>query len=170
MIGDSISEQLIGLQTLRMSRDSLCSNLQCRGLLISSAYISCIGKHACELGLISGTPSGYQLKVESPVLLKFHPHLEVKGIPSDVLSDPGLYPVYSPHHVIYGLSALIGGAILAAVIGIVCVRQRCAVRPFKTPVKPPTSDRSLRRSESDPGSGTPHAKWSANDDNVTFSF
>ena len=29
VIGDSISEQLIGLQTLRMSRDSLCSNLQC---------------------------------------------------------------------------------------------------------------------------------------------
>ena len=111
-----------------------------------------------------------QLKVEIPVLLKFHPHLEVKGIPSDVLSDPGFYPVYNPHHVIYGLSALIGGAILAAVIGIVCVRRRCAVRPFKTTVKPPTSDRSLRRSESDPGSGTPNAKWSANDDNVTFSF
>ena len=60
----------------------------CRGLLISSAYISHVGKHACELGLISGTPNGYQLKVEIPVLLKFHPHLEVKGIPSDVLSDP----------------------------------------------------------------------------------
>ena len=39
----------------------------CRGLLISSAYISCIGKHARELGLISGTPNGYQLKVEIPV-------------------------------------------------------------------------------------------------------
>ena len=61
----------------------------CRGLLISSAYISYVGKHACELGLISGTPNGYQLKVEIPALLKFHPHLEVKGIPSDVLSDPG---------------------------------------------------------------------------------
>ena len=37
------------------------------GLLISSAYISYVGKHACELGLISGTPNGYQLKVEIPV-------------------------------------------------------------------------------------------------------
>ena len=97
----------------------------CRGLLISSAYISCIGKHACELGLISGTPNGYQLKVEIPVWLKFHPHLEVKGIPSDVLSDPGFYPVYNPHHVIYGLSALVCGVILV-VIGVICVRKRCA--------------------------------------------
>ena len=171
VIGDSISEQLIGLQTLRMSRDNLCSKpTMCRGLLISSAYISYVGKHACELGLISGTPNGYQLKVEIPALLKFHPHLEVKGIPSDVLSDPGLYPVYNPHHVIYGLSALIGGAILTAVSGVLCVRQRCAVRPFKTTVKPPTSDSSLRRSDNDPGARTPKAKWSANDDNVTFSF
>ena len=70
---------LIGLQTLRMSRDNLCSKpTMCRGLLISSAYISYVEKHACELGLISGTPSGYQLKVEIPALLKFHPHLRVK--------------------------------------------------------------------------------------------
>ena len=142
----------------------------CRGLLISSAYTSYVGKHACEIGLISGTPSGYQLEVEIPALLKFHPHLEVKGIPSDVLSDPGLYPGYNPHHVIYGLSALIGGAILTAVSGVLCVRQRCAVRPFKTTVKPPTSDSSLRRSDNDPEARTPKAKWSASDDSVTFSF
>ena len=89
----------------------------CRGLLISSAYISYVGKHACELGLISGTPNGYQLKVEIPALLK--------GIPSDVLNDPGFYPVYNPHHVIYGLSALVCGVILV-VIGVICVRKRCA--------------------------------------------
>ena len=29
VIGNSISEQLLGLQSLRMSRDNLCSNLQC---------------------------------------------------------------------------------------------------------------------------------------------
>ena len=61
-----ITMELLGLKSLRMSRDNLCSNLQCV-LLISSAYISRIGKHACELGLISGTPNGYQLKVEIPV-------------------------------------------------------------------------------------------------------
>ena len=97
----------------------------CRGLFNSSAYISYVGKHACELGLISGTPNGYQLKVEIPALLKFHSHLEVKGIPFDVLSDPGFYPVYNPHHVIYGLSALVCDVILV-VIGVICVRKRCA--------------------------------------------
>ena len=138
----------------------------CRGLLISSAYISYVGKHACELGLISGTLNGYQLKLEIPALLKFHPHLEVKGIPSDVLSDPGFYPVYNPHHVIYGLSALVCGVILVVIVS----GKNALTKPFKTTVKPPTSDRSPRSSDNDPGSGTPNAKWSANDDNVTFSF
>ena len=141
----------------------------CRGLSTQVCIISQVEKHACELGLISGTPNGYQLKVEIPALLKFHPHLEVKGIPSDVLSDPGFYPVYNPHHVIYGLSALICGMILV-VIGVICVRKRCAAKPSKTTVKPPTSDRSLRRSENDPEARTPNAKWSANNDSVTFSF
>ena len=120
-----ITMELLGLQSLRMSRDNLCSSLQCVEDFSTRVCISHVGKHACELGLISGTPNGYQLKVEIPALLKFHPHLEVKGIPSDVLSDPGFYPVYNPHHVIYGLSALIAGVILV-VIGVICVRKRCA--------------------------------------------
>ena len=98
---------MIGNKSLRsvitdVKRQFVFQPTMCRGLSTQVCIISHVEKHACELGLISGTPNGYQLKVEIPALLKFHPHLEVKGIPFDVLSDPGFYHVYNPHHVIYG--------------------------------------------------------------------
>ena len=81
------------------------------------------------------------LKVEVPALLTFHPQLEVQGIPHDVLSDPGYYHVYNPHHVIYGLSALTCGVVLAIVVSIICIWKRCAGKPSKTTARPSPSDR-----------------------------
>ena len=71
------------------------------------------------------------IKVEVPKLLTFHPQLEVQGIPHDILSDPGIYPVYNPHHVTYGLSALLCGVILVMIISVICVWMKCARKPSK---------------------------------------
>ena len=110
------------------------------------------------------------ITVEVPKLLTFHPQLEVQGIPHDILSDLGIYPVYNPHHVTYGLSALMCGVILVRIISVICVWKKCTRRPSKNTARLSSSDRSPRRSKSDSKVRTHSAKWSANNDKVTFSF
>ena len=70
----------------------------------------------------------------------------------------------------YGLSALLCGVVLVMVIGIICVWNKCARRPFKDTARLSSPVRFPRGSKGDPEVRTPSAKWSAGSDNVPFSF
>ena len=106
------------------------------------------------------------LMAEVPKLLSFHPQLEVEGIPGNLLEDPGNPIFFNPYHLSYGMVALAVGLGLALIIGLVCLRKRCAKCQPSRNTDPPS--RLDKRGQA--RSPNRDAQWSALDDNVTFSF